>query len=591
MKQTLLLLLFTLCLADLSFAQKDTVYVQGTIESGGTAGTLNDAITAAINAGTLSNTVFKLTSYDYYVLTASIVTPAGSVLEIVGDRPGTTQESAPPQIMWSSSGDITTDYMFQLFGDLIMKNVWIRYTDTQGNQVGTQIYFEDQPGDKQETGYFDGVIFEYGISPPGGGGSVTVAADHFHGTFKNSYFRNNADPHYRYYGRALSFPWESTGWHYDYVLFENTTFANMGYVLMQEGGEYGDNVHFNHCTFLNIMMFSLESGWWNKMSVTNSVFVNPFMFGYTDLEIGDGDPNGGIFTVTPVDSFGFEVDFTDLDRQILLSHTSYVYEDWLIDWMENNPFSKQLYQERREEEIPKPQPYLNESTIAFMDSTDEEGNKVFPNMNIANMYIGENPDFIVPATNLDSLQSFLRRKWEDNTDNGWAFEPEAGLEQRWPLPENMAYTNSTLLTAGMGGFPLGDLYNWFPEEYAAWEAQRDEEWQRINTWLQTGTDPLGSSIVENPPARPSGFELSQNYPNPFNPSTQIAYTLPKAADISLKVYNALGQEVASLAEGRKAAGSYTITFNASALTSGVYYYRLQAANNAVSITRKLTLIK
>lgn len=587
MKKLILLFFTVICLSGSAFAQKDTVLVNG-VKNGGGEGSLNNAIAAAQQEGKLSETVFKLVPFDIYILTSSVITAPGEHLEIVAPKPGTSQQTAPPQIIWSSSGDITTDFMFQLFGDVTMKNVWIRYANAEGNQVSSSIQIEDQPGDKQETAVFDGVIFEYGQVPPNSSGAIGVTADHFHGTFKNSYFRNMVDPHYRYYGRALSFPYETTGWHYDYVLFENTTFANMGYVLMQEGGEYGDNVHFNHCTFLNIAMFALESGWWNKMSVTNSVFVNPFMFGYIPAQ---GDPNGGIFQIQPVDSFGFDVDFTDLDRQILLSHTSYVYEDWLIDWMENNPYSQSLYQQRRDDEIPLPHPYLNDYTLAFIDSTDENGDKVFKTMNVSNMYIDVDPGFINPATNVEDLKTWLQYKWDNNADLDWSFDPESGYNHTWPLPENMAYTNSTLLTAGMGDFPLGDLYNWFPEKYTEWEAQRDEEWQRINTWLQTGTDPLGNSIVENPPARPSGFELSQNYPNPFNPSTQIAYTLPEAADISLKVYNALGQEVASLAEGRKAAGSYTITFNASALTSGVYYYRLQAANNAVSITRKLTLIK
>ena len=49
---------------------------------------------------------------------------------------------------------------------------------------------------------------------------------------------------------------------------------------MQEGAEYADYVKFNHCTFLNMVMYTLESGWWHWLSVTNSIFVNPYMFGY-----------------------------------------------------------------------------------------------------------------------------------------------------------------------------------------------------------------------------------------------------------------------------------------------------------------------
>ncbi|MEX2189330.1 MAG: ice-binding family protein [Bacteroidota bacterium] len=92
---------------------------------------------------------------------------------------------------------------------------------------------------------------------------------------------------------------------------------------------------------------------------------------------------------------------------------------------------------------------------------------------------------------------------------------------------------------------------------------------------------------------PEGFTLSQNYPNPFNPSTMIEYTLEKTAQVSLKVYNLLGREVATLVNGRQEAGSYTVAFNANkgpiSLSSGVYFYRLEAGS--FISTKKLILMK
>lgn len=88
---------------------------------------------------------------------------------------------------------------------------------------------------------------------------------------------------------------------------------------------------------------------------------------------------------------------------------------------------------------------------------------------------------------------------------------------------------------------------------------------------------------------PERFELMQNYPNPFNPSTVISYQLAVNSDVSLKVYNLLGQEVATLVDSRMSAGAHSVKFDASRLASGVYIYRIEAGQ--FSQTKKMMLIK
>ncbi len=88
---------------------------------------------------------------------------------------------------------------------------------------------------------------------------------------------------------------------------------------------------------------------------------------------------------------------------------------------------------------------------------------------------------------------------------------------------------------------------------------------------------------------PSDFELSQNYPNPFNPTTNIQFSMPQAGNVSLKVYNTLGREVATLKNERLRAGSHTIAFDAGNLSSGVYFYQFKYKGQVV--TKKMLLIK
>ncbi len=89
---------------------------------------------------------------------------------------------------------------------------------------------------------------------------------------------------------------------------------------------------------------------------------------------------------------------------------------------------------------------------------------------------------------------------------------------------------------------------------------------------------------------PLSFELAQNYPNPFNPSTSIEYTVPVSSQVKLSVFNIAGQEVAVLVDRRLSPGRYTESFNAESLSSGVYFYRLQA-EGGFSRTSKMLLIK
>lgn len=110
-----------------------------------------------------------------------------------------------------------------------------------------------------------------------------------------------------------------------------------------------------------------------------------------------------------------------------------------------------------------------------------------------------------------------------------------------------------------------------------------------------GSGMAGVIIVQNPVSVEDDklladkFELMQNFPNPFNPSTIIEYRISDRSFVSLKVYNILGDEVATLVNEAKPAGIYNVNFNATGLSSGMYLYRIRAGNFIE--TRKMILMK
>ncbi len=105
----------------------------------------------------------------------------------------------------------------------------------------------------------------------------------------------------------------------------------------------------------------------------------------------------------------------------------------------------------------------------------------------------------------------------------------------------------------------------------------------INTQVVTAVEERGKNFI------PITFDLKQNYPNPFNPSTTIRYELKKRERVTLKIYNLMGQEVATLVEDEKSAGPHEIVFDASGLASGIYVYTVQAGQ--FTAARKMVLTK
>ena len=97
------------------------------------------------------------------------------------------------------------------------------------------------------------------------------------------------------------------------------------------------------------------------------------------------------------------------------------------------------------------------------------------------------------------------------------------------------------------------------------------------------------SVLNEGDIIPNKFVIFQNYPNPFNPTTEIRFEVPVSGFVSLKVYNVLGREIATIVNEQKNPGAYSVQWNASAQPSGVYYYRM--LTGSFSETKKLVLVR
>jgi hypothetical protein len=106
-----------------------------------------------------------------------------------------------------------------------------------------------------------------------------------------------------------------------------------------------------------------------------------------------------------------------------------------------------------------------------------------------------------------------------------------------------------------------------------------------NHFMENGLIPVNqiSSSV------PSEYSLAQNFPNPFNPETKISFTLPESGNVTLKVFDLSGKEIASIVNGKLSAGKYEFSFNGNGLSSGVYFYRISA--NQFNETKRMILVK
>ena len=181
------------------------------------------------------------------------------------------------------------------------------------------------------------------------------------------------------------------------------------------------------------------------------------------------------------------------------------------------------------------------------------------------------------------------------TDGGlnWNFRDvptNGGLYSAYFVNQNIGWiVGGKVWRTTDGGVNWINSFNGTQNLYSVYFVNENIGWTVGEDGIILKTTDGGTTFLEEKSEIPIENILSQNYPNPFNPVTTIAYEIQQTAFVTLKVYDILGREVATLVNDEKSSGSYEIQFSAEELTSGIYFYQLKAGE--YSETKKMILLK
>jgi hypothetical protein len=582
----------------------DTLLIGPLNSEGQPLGALNQALLGDTTAtGERKHKVYKLQRGAQYILTEIINIDFPLVL--VADNPDA--QNRPPIIRNGvDSEGASIPLWWRLMDNATFKNLWLSGINLAGN--GPIAWISQEATGTKKSFRYEGCIFEFPYT------WWAMFAD-FGGN--NRYYFD--DCIFMNIGNPTGATWNGAIFHaavIDSLVVKNTTFYNFGCFALNSGdGTY--YMEADHCTFVNSTVHPMNNHKGIKQIITNNLFVNTHAFSddideikrHFDQEVkgiinyaeiqwdpvrldtlyGPGkffgknyDPNGD-GKLTP-DELVFEL------RNNAWWYTQPVVDYWnqfpevvANPWMNN--YNKAMFTNKEADWEWKVWTYtwpVDTAGKPVYTNGPLDSTQVTMNHKPFQFFVEENTKNVNPGLiNINGTDALLaknsiniRKEWANETvpdeDKVRFHGIPAGdgngsyldFASRWPLNFNLGYTNTELLTASTRGGPIGSL-QWFPD------------------WVPTSTsDPLAANMA---------FGLSQNYPNPFSHTTTINYSVSKESMIDIDIYNSLGARVATLVNENKQPGNYSVTFDGTSLSDGIYYLRMKSGNQVVS--KKMMLMK
>lgn len=336
------------------------------------------------------------------------------------------------------------------------------------------------------------------------------------------------------------------------VITNNTSFNNNSYFWAPLAAVIKYE-RIEHNTLFSSVVNVFYSPWMLNAEIKSNLFYGMLAYGQKQTEVDGGwyDFNKSLSSIISLNkASAYQIGlhgYTEKSRKVTISNNTYFWPQAIKDnWLTQGLISSDLWMNTRTEGY-------------FADKTN------YPNLT-ENNNVSVNPNFnaTMEKTVMDSLIYWVNNMRNNNrsTYRNYNIGSTNLLLPTWPLPENLAYTNTALMTAGHDGLPVGDL-NWFPAAKAQWEA------------MQIATP----NAISNPYEQ-GDLNLTY-YPNPVIDHTTFQFSLSKSANSSLKIISIDGKHVATIVDSRLNEGTHTFNYDASKLKNGVYICQLILENSTI----------
>ena len=607
----------------------DTIFIPGDSLSGGThAGALERSINQDTLAGGVRvnpTRVYALYEGQVYIQRVPISFHDPDATLIIVGVPSTYGTQKPVILMDPANPSVNVAAN-TLYGSLVIKNVHWQVMQTN-KAINNELFYCGTGATQAQSLVVDNCLFEFSnidifdcTDESGAIGGWPHGAKFF---ITNSYFRDIFYAAQWWDSRILQCKHPI-----DTMWIENNTITGGGLTFLQQN-QLTDFQFINHNTIINNKKHWLLSPYKHISFITNNIFVNQNWSGEdtnvavnssnteqpsyaSTIDIDTNNTTNGELVqpkyLNPDSSISSELDFDHM-RIYVADNVNY-YDPALINGYYNS--SKYLLSDINAIPsyinwggIPNPTPvrfmiWMNVRTThlfddhvgPFIEARTHNGNPGLATATIANASVVDSMavwnqnlygDSRFGTTAALTSTAYEFGDYDPLTIPGVKTEDGSGISKFTDLTENFA---QSIFTSMIDGRPIGSLI-WDDTQNAGFQAEGLAAHFTAALTMYITDGPMRG--VAAPTGAPVRYSLAQNYPNPFNPTTQISFTLPKASPVKLTVFNVLGQKVATVVDGNLSVGSHVVTFNANILSSGAYFYRLEAGT--FTAVKKMLVMK